>query len=43
MDLVLYLLFKLVAIVAPAALIYALVQRAIITITRAATGRSIDL
>lgn len=43
MDLMIYLLFKLVALVAPAALIYALVQRAIITITRAATGRSIDL
>lgn len=43
MDLMIYLLFKLVALVAPAALIYALVQRAIITITRSATGRSIDL
>lgn len=43
MDLVLFLLFKLVSIVAPAALIYALVQRAIITIIRAATGRSVNL
>lgn len=43
MDLLIYLLFQLVALVAPAALIYALVQRAVITITRSATGRSIDL